>query len=124
MLRDAIPVLGVSKSRVADEFYCGKLGFEKQFEYRPHPDSDDPCHMGLSRDELVIRVSSFCGDSVPGVGVIVWAPDAVDALHAEFVSKGVAIDMKPTDQSWGTREMHIRDPDENKLVFMQLTPGS
>ena len=70
MLKDAVPVLGVSDSRAASDFYCGKLGFEKQFEYRPRPDRDDPCHMGLTRGDATVRVSSFSGDSVPGVGVI------------------------------------------------------
>ena len=118
MLRDAIPVLGVSDSRAASDFYCEKLGFEKQFEYRPFPDRDDPCHMGLSRGGASIRVSSFPGDSVAGVGVIIWTDD-VDALHAEFAGKGVHIHMEPTDQSWGTREMYARDADGNKLAFTQ-----
>ena len=121
MLKDAIPVLGVSDSRAASDFYCGKLGFGKQFEYRPRPDRDAPCRMGLSRGDATIRVSSFSGDSVPCVGVIMWTSD-VDGLRAEFTAKGVHIDMEPTDQSWGTREMHVRDADGNLLVFTQVNP--
>ena len=28
--------------------------------------------------------------------------------------------MGPTDQVWGLREIHVRDADENKLVFAQV----
>ena len=111
------PVLGVSDSRAAEEFYCGKLGFELQFAYRPQ-ETDDPCHMGVKRDNTAMRVSSFSGDGVPKSGVIIWTND-VDSLHEEFVSKGVPIDTPPIDQVWGLREMHIRDADENKLSFAQ-----
>ena len=111
------PVLGVSDSRAAEEFYCGKLGFELQFAYRPQ-ETDDPCHMGVKRDNTAMRVSSFSGDGVPGTGVIIWTDD-VDLLHEEFVSKEVPIEMGPTDQVWGLREIHVHDPDDNKLTFAQ-----
>ena len=96
MIHSVTPVLGVSDSRAAEEFYCGKLGFELQFAYWPFRDHDDPYHMGVKRDDAVMRVSSFSGDGVPGTGVIIWT-DNVDTLHEEFVSKCVPIDLGPTD---------------------------
>ena len=42
----------------------------------------------------------------------------VDALHAEFVARGVKIDTGPVDQTWGTREMYVKDADGNSLRFM------
>ena len=118
MIQGVTPVLGVSDSKEAEEFYCDKLGFELQFAYRPFRDHDDPCHMGIKRDDAVMRVSSFSGDGVPGTGVIIWT-DNVDSLHEEFVSKGVEIDTGPIDQAWGLREMYVRDADDNKLNFAQ-----
>lgn len=53
--------------------------------------------------------------------VIMWTSD-VDGLRAEFAAKGVHIDVEPTDQSWGAREMHVRDADRNLLVFTQVNP--
>jgi hypothetical protein len=44
--------------------------------------------------------------------------DDVDGLHREFRVAGVVENMKPVaDTSWGTREFHVRDPDENGLQF-------
>jgi len=45
--------------------------------------------------------------------------DNVDALHAEFAAKGAPIDLEPTDQTWGNREMYVRDADGNSLRFIQ-----
>jgi len=43
----------------------------------------------------------------------------VDALYKEFTLKNTIIDLAPTDQSWGNREMYIKDPDENSIRFTQ-----
>lgn len=117
MFRQAIPVLHVSGSAVAEEFYCVKLGFRQEFAYRPFG-GVDPCYMGLARDEARIHVSSFPGDGVSG-GVVFLVVEDVDALHFELVAKGVVIDLKPTDQSWGNREMYVKDADGNSIRFVQ-----
>jgi catechol 2,3-dioxygenase-like lactoylglutathione lyase family enzyme len=117
MFRAAIPVLHVSSSTAAEEFYCGKLGFSREFAYRPGDDFD-PGYIGLVRDEARIHVSSFRDDSVPGASVYLYVDD-VDGLHAELLGKGVVIDLPPTDQTWGNREMYLRDADRNRIAFVQ-----
>ncbi len=57
--------------------------------------------MGLSRDGVWLRVSSFSGDDVAD-GVANMIVQDVDALHTEFVAKGVQIHAPPVDQTWGT----------------------
>jgi len=122
MLRFAIPVLHVSSSVPAEEFYCGLLGFQKQYAYRPDPNSADPCYMGVSRDGVWLHLSSFAGDGVAG-GVVFISVDDVDALHAELLSKGVGIDSGPFDQTWGNREMYVLDPDRNSIRFTHEKKG-
>jgi len=117
MLEGAVPIVHVSESIVAEAFYCGALGFEKRFAYRPSP-AADPCYMGVQRDGAVLHLSSFSGDSVAGTAVYVRV-DNVDALHAEFTAKGIAIALPPTDQTWGNREMYLRDADGNCIRFAQ-----
>jgi catechol 2,3-dioxygenase-like lactoylglutathione lyase family enzyme len=119
MLKRAIPVLHVSSSVVGEEFYCGLLGFEGEFAYRPTEDAD-PCYLGLKRDEARLHLSSFPGDGAAG-SLVYLLVDDVDALHRELRDRGVRIDMPPTDQSWGNREMYVRDPDNNKIAFVQPT---
>ena len=118
MFRFAIPVLHVSSSSAAEEFYCGRLGFRREFAYRPGGTKADPCYMGLARDGAWLHLSSFAGDGVAG-GVVYLAVDDVDALHEELIAKGVPIDTGPVDQTWGNRELYVRDGDRNSIRFIQ-----
>jgi uncharacterized glyoxalase superfamily protein PhnB len=43
--------------------------------------------------------------------------DEFDGLYTEFMARGAMSHIPPTDQTWGNREMGIRDPDGNVLVF-------
>ena len=117
MFRSATPVLRISSAVAAEEFYCKLLGFTQRFAYRFDDAQSDPCYMGLTRDGVHLHVSSFPGDGVFG-GVVFLVVEDVDALHAELKAKGVTIDLEPTDQSWGNREMYIHDPDNNSIRFV------
>lgn len=117
MFTQAIPVLHVSSIAAAESFYCAGLGFRREFAYRPDENKPDPCYLGLSRDDVVIHVSSFPGDGTAG-GVVNLVVDDVGALHAELNARGVPIDLPPTDQAWGVREMHVLDPDGNSVRFV------
>jgi catechol 2,3-dioxygenase-like lactoylglutathione lyase family enzyme len=72
--------------------------------------------MGLSRDGVWLHVSSFPGDGISG-GVVNLLVDDVDAFRAEFIARNVRIDSGPLDQTWGTREMYVKDADGNSLRF-------
>ena len=74
--------------------------------------------MGLVRDGVRLHVSSFPGDAAPG-GVVFLLVADVDELHVELLAKGIAIDLAPTEQSWGNREMYVKDPDGNSIRFVQ-----
>ena len=118
MLRLAIPVLNVASSEAAEKFYCGQLGFQRQFAYRIDESNADPCYMGFKRDEAWIHVSSFSGDGVAGTAVYLVVDD-VDQVYATMVKNGYHADLEPTDQSWGNREMYVEDPDGNSIRFVQ-----
>ena len=122
MFKAAIPVLHVSNSAAAEAFYCQRLGFRRQFAYRVDQTEADPCYLGVTRDGVWLHLSSFAGDGVAG-GVVYLQVEDVDALHAELAAKGVSIDLEPTDQTWGNREMYVKDPDANSLRFVCETGG-
>ena len=114
----AIPLLHVSRSEDAERFYCDRLGFRQRFAYRPDEADRDPCFMGLDRYGVVLHVSSFIGDAVPG-GAAIFIVDDLDTLHAEFTAKAVSVDFPPTVQDWGNREMYLTDPDGNSIRFLE-----
>ncbi len=118
MFKRAVPVLYVNSSVEAEEFYCKRLGFRQEFAYRVDQSKADPCYMGLVRDNAWLHISSFSGDGVSR-GVVRIEVDDVDGLHAELVEKGVRIDTGPVDQTWGTREMYVKDADGNSVRFIR-----
>ena len=113
----AVPLMHVSSSEAAERFYS-KLGFTKQWDYRPAAPAQDPAYLGLRRDSIDLHVSSFSGDGIAG-GVASFYVRDVDALFAEFTAQGVPIELAPYDQTWGNREMYVRDADGNSLRFIQ-----
>ncbi len=119
MLKRAIPLLHVTESSAAERFYCGQLGFRLASIYRADPQRADPAYLTIVRGDAVLHVSSFPGDGVAG-GVASLVVDDVDVLHSEYVAKGVIIDLAPTDQTWGNREMYVKDADRNCQRFQPL----
>jgi len=116
MIRRAIPVLHVTNAAKALTFYHG-LGFQLEFEHHPQGAEGDPCYMGISRDGVWLHLSSFAGDGVAGA-VANLMVDSVDQLYSEFTAKHVHVDVPPVDQSWGSREMYVKDADGNCLRFI------
>ena len=118
MFKAAIPVLHVSNSKAAEAFYREALGFELEFAYQVEEARPDPCYMGLQREGVRLHLSSFSGDGVAG-GVVYLLVENVDELRRELASKDVPVDLEPTDQTWGNREMYVKDVDRNSIRFVQ-----
>jgi uncharacterized glyoxalase superfamily protein PhnB len=123
VIKVAIPLLHVSNPIAALQFYCTKLGFRPEFALDQDGSGSltGPSYMGFSRDEVWIHLSSFPGDGVAG-GVVNLVVDDLDALRAEFVEKGLAIDSGPMNQTWGRREIHVKDADGNCIRFVSYEP--
>lgn len=118
MFQSAIPVIQVSGSIAAQEFYCNGLGFTLLSSWRPDETQDDPRYMTLARDGAQLHVHSF-QSGIVGAGAVYVLVDNVDALYAELLSSGVSVSGPPIDQTWGTREIAVRDADRNVVTFGQ-----
>ena len=116
MLKAAVPQIHVSTSAAAKDFYSDKLGFSCVNAWRPNESNDDPCYMAFVRDGVWLQVTSYKGTL--GTCVYVYVDD-VNALHAEFVAKGVQRLDPVQDQAWGMREFAVTDPDNNTIRFGQ-----
>jgi uncharacterized glyoxalase superfamily protein PhnB len=114
----AIPVIQVSRSVAAEEFYCNGLGFTVLASWRPDETKDDPRYMTLTRDDARLHVHSFQSGTA-GAGAVYVFVDNVDALYTELVASGVSVSGPPIDQTWGTREVVVRDADRNVVTFGQ-----
>jgi catechol 2,3-dioxygenase-like lactoylglutathione lyase family enzyme len=106
-------------------FYTGVLDFE-------HVDGDDelddPSFSVVAREGDQLILSSHRGDGRFGQAIVVTTDD-VNALFRKFRDRGLrtpgnpdapqAVHEGPIDQSWGTREFYVDDPDLNTLRFTQ-----
>jgi hypothetical protein len=82
----------------------------------------------LSRNGDRLILSSHRGDGELKQAIIVTTDD-VDAVFRKFRKRGLRtpgnpdapeeVHEGPIDQSWGTREFYVDDPDRNTLRFTQ-----
>jgi uncharacterized glyoxalase superfamily protein PhnB len=118
VFQTAIPVIQVSGSVAAQEFYCKGLGFTLLSSWRPDLTQDDPRYMTLARDGAQLHVHSF-QSGITGAGAVYVLIDDADGLYAELLSRGISVSGPPIDQTWGTREIVVRDADRNVVTFGQ-----
>lgn len=115
-----VPVIKCSDLKVSYRFYTDILGFAAMHGDDPET---DPV-IDLARSAARVQLSSMAGDSVFGVAINVEVDD-VDPLFAEFLSRGLdnsgrensPVHRGPIDQTWGSREFYVTDPDGNTLRF-------
>jgi uncharacterized glyoxalase superfamily protein PhnB len=121
MITSAIPVIAVSDSARAESYYCGVLGFQKMSAYPPNATQPDPRYIAIVRDGVWLHLQSYKPERAGMTDAFLWVSD-VDRLYDEVSARGALVQLPPTEQTWGTRETGIRDPDGNVLVF--ATRGS
>jgi catechol 2,3-dioxygenase-like lactoylglutathione lyase family enzyme len=115
-----IPTLRITDEARSRAFYVDQLGFRVDWEHRFEPHL--PVLLQVSRDGMTLYLSQHAMDCAVG-GLVHLFVDRVDDWHAELGGKGVAVELPPTDQPWGLREMHVVDPDGNRLRICTRRPG-
>lgn len=122
-----IPMMRCRDMRAAVAFYTNVLDFERA------DGSEDPANcdwITLSRNGE--RLALAREDGVFGTVVVVMTPD-VDAIFKTFRQRGLntpgdpmapaLVHEGPINQTWGTREFYVEDPDGNTLRFTQPNAG-
>jgi hypothetical protein len=91
-------------------------------------DLSDPSAVVLERAGDVLILSSHTGDGKAGQAIVIMT-EGVDGLFEKFIGRGLVpperdspVHHGPTDQTWGTREFYVDDPDGNTLRFTQRLP--
>jgi lactoylglutathione lyase len=121
MITSAIPVIAVSDSARSEDYYCDVLGFQRMFAYPPDAARRDPRYLGVARDGVWLHLQSFKPERAGMTDAFLWVED-VGRLYDKVSARGAVVQLPPTDQTWGTRETGIRDPDGNVLVFATRQP--
>lgn len=110
------PILNVSSFVRSVEYYVNKLGFTKKWDW-----GDPPTFGCVARDEVSIFLCEGAQGG-PGTWIMIFL-DSVDDLHASYKESGVKIVGVPANMPWGSREMHVEDPDGHRLRFGSDSTG-
>jgi catechol 2,3-dioxygenase-like lactoylglutathione lyase family enzyme len=91
-------------------------------------DEGDPSFSVIVREGDSLFLSSHRGDGTFGQAIAVLVDD-IDDLFRKFRTRGLKtpgdpdapehVHEGPIDQSWGTREFYVDDPDGNTLRFIK-----
>ena len=119
-----IPTVRCRRMETSIDFYTKVL----DFQCVEHGGDDDPSCSALMRGGSLLLLSSHGGDGTFGQAIVVLT-DNVDALFRKFRTRGLKtpgnpdapgeVHEGPLNQSWGTREWYVDDPDGNTLRFVE-----
>jgi catechol 2,3-dioxygenase-like lactoylglutathione lyase family enzyme len=104
-------------------FYTEMLGFRVM---EPRSGTGDPSFQILERDDGLLFLSSHNGDGCFGQAVGVLVED-VQGVYEELQERGLSlpdhgrspVHAGPVDQTWGTKEFYVDDPDGNTIRFIE-----
>lgn len=105
----AMPILRVNDLEASLDYYIRVLGFTLDWR----DDADGPSFASVSRDQCHVFLAAG-PQGHPGSWLWIGVSDA-DALHEELLARGARIRHAPTNYPWGSRELHVEDPDGNVL---------
>ena len=118
MIRQIAPLFFTTDIPGTLAYYKNKLGFECQGTWH-----DPPVYAIVARDEPAIN---FRCSELPTANPDKYADELLDAylfvedadaLHAEYVAKGVEFTRGVADMPWRSREFVVKDCDGRLLAF-------
>jgi extradiol dioxygenase family protein len=110
-----VPVLRMFDLAATRRFYCDYLGCNVDWQ---EGDGDGPIYLQVSREDLVLQLSSHHGDGTPGTAVIIYTED-LSALHSELQANPYPF-LAPGIEAHGAgRVMTLVDPASNLLRFFE-----
>lgn len=110
------PILYVRDFAEAMNYYTQKLLFDRLWEW------GDPPSFGAVRIGKVEIFFCLHGQGQPGTWLSIFMDD-VDDYFERITRLGAEVICGPTDEPWGCREMHVRDPNQHVIRFSQGIPA-
>ena len=116
-----IPIMKCKDMNESLSFYTEILDFEHVGTW---PASGSPSFSILRKEGAEINLSTHSGDGTFG-NVVYILVDDVDSLFQKFIDRGLDTSNKkespvhqgPLNQTWGSREFYVTDPNGNTVRF-------
>ncbi|MFB0844953.1 glyoxalase superfamily protein [Paenibacillus oleatilyticus] len=116
-LKSVTPILRIFDETKARAFYLDYLGFQTDSEHRF--EENLPLYMQISLGACTLHLSEHHGDCCPGAAVRIEAEN-LEAFHAELGAKDYKYARPGIETTpWDTRELTVKDPFGNRLVFFE-----
>src|SRR5215216_1898713 len=116
-----VPIVRCSQISRSVEFYTKTL----DFKWADDDPVMDPAYLFLTRAGDALVLSSYSKPAC-GQAVIIMTED-IDGLFKRYQARGLnpqkpdsPVHQGPTDQTWGTREFYVDDPDGNTPQFTEM----
>ena len=114
-----VPVLRMFDVATARRFYVDWLGCAVDWaDERP----DGPVYLQVSRDGVVLHLSSHHDDGTPGSVVLIEVRD-LEGLHAELRDRPYPFFNPGLEPHPAGRELQVIDPSSNRLRFFERAPS-
>lgn len=111
-LGKVIPILRIFDEAKALEFYIDFLGFKVDWQHRF--EADFPLYLQVLLGECVLHLSEHHGDAVR------IQAQGIDAYQQQLQARNYRYAKPDVEQTpWGSREMSIKDPFGNRVVFVE-----
>lgn len=119
-----IPLFRVTNMRAAIDFYTNILDFRIT---EPDATADDFVLL-LENQGAHLMLTILEGDQKIGIAANIVV-SGIDNLFTRYKNRGLdqsekrdsPVHLGPVDQTWGTREFYVTDPDGNTLRFVQVS---
>ena len=115
-VQQTVPLLYVADIEASRDFYCDGLGFKTAEAWAPG-DKLAWCWLTLEGAALMLQQAepADLSDHKRNVVFYFLCNDA-DSVHAALKQRGVEVS-DPSDESYGMRQVFLRDPDGYSLCF-------
>ncbi len=117
MLQSICPKLPMREKSATKNYYLNQLGFE-QFGSDEFPD-----YLMVKKENIEIHFFLFKElDPKENYGQVYIRVENIESLYQSYLDQNIAIhpNGKLKDTSWGMKEFHLLDPDNNLLTFGEI----
>jgi catechol 2,3-dioxygenase-like lactoylglutathione lyase family enzyme len=120
VIKGAATIFAVRDMAAALAFYRNGLGFSVSFEW-----GNPTYYACLCRDDVDLHlIAASATQRSPDQGAICLFVADVDALHADWAGRGVALPQTLADRDYGMRDFMLSDPDGNEISAGQAIMGA
>lgn len=118
----AFTVLNMEESL---KFYCEVLGFKKAFEITDDNGKPWIQYIKVRNGQFIELFYGHPNSSADqSYGHLCLEVDDINEIAARVKSFGIKLDVEPNQGKDTNYQCWVRDPDGNRIEFMQMSPGS